>query len=146
MRMNVRFLSAAAVLVCSVVASRCSSPTTPSPTETASSGWSQAQEGGLSLEDVVARGWDCRPSPVNPSRLSCVAPNQPHPASLAGPPPPADRPASFSLKVFDNGDFVGTNLLIRSDLYSNQPCRSTGGLYRFISRIGYYECLHPQGN
>ena len=104
-----------------------------------------AQQGGLSLEDVEARGWDCRPSPFNPIRVTCSHPNQLHPLGLPGPPPPPDRPAAITLKVFDNGVFAGTSLLIRSDLYSGQPCRSTGGLYNFIARIGYYECQHPHG-
>jgi hypothetical protein len=64
---------------------------------------------------------------------------------LPGPPPPDDRPATYTLLVFDNGVFAGTDLLIRSDLYNNQPCRSTGGPYRFNPRIGYYECVHPSG-
>ena len=50
--------------------------------------------------------------------------------------------SDIQLLVFDNGVFVGTSLLIRSDLYSGQPCRSTGGPYTFIGRIGYYECRH----
>jgi hypothetical protein len=69
-----------------------------------------------------------------------------HPLLLPGPPPPADRPPTFSLLVFDNGVFIGTDLLIRSDLYRGQLCNATGAPYRFISRIGYYECLHPTGD
>ena len=45
----------------------------------------------------------------------------------------------------DNGVFIGTNLLIRSDFYRGQQCNATGAPYRFIPRIGYYECLHPVG-
>jgi hypothetical protein len=63
------------------------------------------------------------------------------PQQVARPPSP-DRPASITLLVFDNGVFLGTNLLIRSDPYHGQPCKSTGNPYRFIARIGYYECLH----
>jgi hypothetical protein len=65
-----------------------------------------------------------------------------HPLLLPGPPPPADRPPTFTLLVFDNGVFIATDLLIRSDLYNGQECRATGAPYRFIARIGYYECLH----
>jgi hypothetical protein len=92
--------------------------------------------------DLAARGWDCRPAPTIPNRITCSPPNQDHPLSLPGPPPPADRPTTFTLLVFDNGVFFGTDLLVRSDLYRGQQCHSSGGLYRFISRIGYYECLH----
>jgi hypothetical protein len=57
-------------------------------------------------------------------------------------PPPEDRPATLTLLVFEDGVFGGTNLLIRSDLYQGQECRSTGAPYRYIARIGYYECRH----
>ena len=103
------------------------------------------QAAGLAPEDFEARGWDCRPSPFNPTLVACSPPNQVHPLSLPGPPPPVDRPAAIMLLVFDNGVFAGTNLLIRSDLYNGQECHATGGPYRFIARIGYYECLHRAG-
>ena len=104
-----------------------------------------AQAPGLWLEHLAAQGWDCRPTPFNPTRTTCSHPNQPHPVSFSGPPPPPDRPASIPLRVFDNGVFAGTSVLIRSDLYNGQTCRSTGLPYTFIARIGYYECLHRQG-
>jgi hypothetical protein len=100
------------------------------------------QAASFSPTDLMARGWDCRPAPTIPNRMTCSPPNQDHPILLSGPPPPDDRPATFTLLVFDNEEFVGTDLLIRSDLYNNQQCKSTAGLYRFIPRIGYYECLH----
>jgi hypothetical protein len=100
------------------------------------------QAASISPEDLAARGWDCRPAPTIPNRVSCSPPNQSHPVLLPGPPPPAERPATFTLLVFDSGVFIGTDLLIRSDLYHDQQCKSTGGPYRFIPRIGYYECLH----
>ena len=81
-----------------------------------------AQATGLSIEDLEARGWDCRPAPFNPIRVTCSHPNQLHPVLLPGPPPPPDRPASITLVVFDTGAFIGTSLLIRSDLYNGQPC------------------------
>jgi hypothetical protein len=105
-----------------------------------------SQQGGLSIEDLEARGWDCRAAPLNPSRLTCSHPNQLHPVLLPGPPPAADRPAAITLLVFDNGVFTGTDLLIRSDLYNGQQCRSFGGPYRFLARIGYYECVHQAAN
>ena len=104
-----------------------------------------AEAAGLSLEDVAARGWDCRPTPI-PNRVSCSAPNQMHPLLLPGPPGPGEGQPTFTLLIFDNGVFVGTDLLIRSDLYRGQLCNATGAPYRFISRIGYYECLHPTGD
>jgi hypothetical protein len=58
--------------------------------------------------------------------------------------PPVDRNGrSQKIRMgFDTGTFIGTSLLIRSDLYRDQPCSSTNALYTFIGRIGYYECLH----
>ena len=76
---------------------------------------------------------------------TCSHPNQTHPVSLSGPPPPADRPASITLLVFDNGVFAGTSLLIRSDLYHGQHMQVDGWPLHFIGRIGYYECLHKYG-
>ncbi len=125
------------------------SPTAPSQSATAASPTSSGanlqpatQQANLSIEDLESRGWDCRPAPFAPTRTTCSRPNQPHPLTLTGPPPPLDRPASITLLVFDNGAFIGTSLLIRSDLYQDQPCSSTNNLYTFIGRIGYYECLH----
>jgi hypothetical protein len=143
--------AAAGALLLGTLTGACSrSPAAPSPAASspaaaepmvAAEAAVTTQAAGLSAEDLAARGWDCRPAPI-PNRVGCSAPNQQHPASIPGPPPPDDRPAAINLFVFDSGVFIGTNLLIRSDLYHDQPCRSTGGLYRFIERIGYYECLH----
>ena len=140
-------------LLCGTIAGACSpSPVGPSqsptaaPTivesETASESRIMTQAAGLAPEDLVARGWDCRPAPGIPTLLTCSPPNQTHPILLPGPPPPEDRPATLTLLVFENGVFVGTTLLIRSDLYHGQECRSTGAPYRYIARIGYYECRH----
>jgi hypothetical protein len=141
-------------LLCGTIAGACSSSSvgpsqfrTAAPTVvesvTAPESLITPQAAGLAPEDLVARGWDCRPAPGFPTRLTCSPPNQMHPLLLPGPPPPADRPPTFKLLVFDNAVFIGTDLLIRSDLYGGQQCNATGGPYRFISRIGYYECLHP---
>ena len=140
-------------LLCGTIAGACSpSPVGPSqfrtaaPTivesVTASESRITTQAAGLAPEDLVARGWDCRPAPGIPTRLTCSPPNQMHPILLPGPPPPEDREATLTLLVFENGVFVGTTLLIRSDLYNGQECRSTGAPYRYIARIGYYECRH----
>jgi hypothetical protein len=140
------------VFACALAGAACQTPTGPTasaanqPIALGTLGPAQSQLAaeavGLSPQDLAARGWDCRPTPI-PNRVSCSPPNQMHPLLLPGPPPPADRPPTFTLLVFDNGVFIGTDLLIRSDLYRGQQCNATGAPYRFISRIGYYECLHP---
>ena len=67
--------------------------------------------------------------------------------------------AVTKLWLFENGEFVGTELLIRPDLYCgadvtdpagtctrNAPqCESTGNPYFFQPVIGYYECVHTPG-
>ena len=151
--MTLRFGAAIGVAALSLIAFGCSrSPSAPSPAQAAAYPTSSsaeptamAQAQGLSLEDLVDRGWDCRRAPFNPIRVTCSHPNQLHPVGIPGPPPPPDRPAAITLLGFDNGVFIGTSVLIRADLYSGQACQSTGGLYNFIGRIGYYECLHKVG-
>ena len=149
MRMTLGIRAAVGVLFLGSLAAGCrQAPSAPSQSEpvassTSSTAEAMADASGLSLEHLVASGWDCRPAPFNPTRTTCSHPNQPHPVSFSGPPPPPDRPASIPLRVFDNGVFAGTSLLIRSDLYNGQTCRWTGGVYNFIGRIGYYECVHP---
>lgn len=97
----------------------------------------------LTPEDLTARGWTCFAPPV-PNRIVCSRPNQGFPT--VGDPPPADRPASFTFLVFDGaGRFVGTETLIRTDLYNGQLCESTGEPYVFVPVIGYYECVHTTG-
>lgn len=153
MRVTFPIQAAGAVLVSGILAGGCSqSPIAPSelrgaarPTtveSTAADSPVTTQAASFSPADFVARGWDCHPAPTLPSRVTCSPPNQVHPVLLPGPPPPADRPATLKLFVFDSGVFVGTTLLIRSDLYNGQQCSSTGEAYRFLARIGYYECRH----
>jgi hypothetical protein len=146
--------SAAVALACGTIATGCSqSPVAPSdlPTATApsvtgaESGSAAAMamaQASLTSPDLEARGWDCRSLPFNPIVISCSPPNQIHPLALPGPPPPDDRPASLTLFIFESGVFIGKAVLIRSDLYRGQPCSSTGDVYTFIARIGYYECVH----
>jgi hypothetical protein len=102
----------------------------------------QATAGHLSPTDLTNRGWTCF-EPI-PNRIVCSHPNQGFPT--VGDPPPADRPATFTFFVFDGTDrFVGTELLLRTDLYKGQLCESTGHPYDFVPVIGYYECVHTAG-
>jgi hypothetical protein len=109
----------------------------------------------LTPTDLTARGWSCFTPPPFPTRTECSHPNQGFPPI----PPPADRPATFTLWRFENGEFVGTLLVIRPDLYCgadvadpagtctrNAPlCELTGEPYSFVPVIRYYTCLHPAG-
>jgi hypothetical protein len=109
----------------------------------------------LTPTDLIARGWSCFTPPPFPTRTECSHPNQGFPPI----PPPADRPATFTLWRFENSQFVGTLLAIRPDLYCgadvtdpagtctrNAPlCASTGQPYSFVPVINYYTCLHTPG-
>ena len=98
----------------------------------------------LNPTELEARGWTCFRPPV-PNRIVCGRPNQGRPT--IGNPPPDDRPATFTFLVFEgSGLFVGTELLIRTDLYNGQLCESTGQPYIFRALIGYYECVRTIGS
>ena len=101
---------------------------------------SSARADGLSPEQLQAHGWTCfSPPPPAPDVISCFNPG-------LGPPFPGnpDPRPSYNVLVFDrtSGEFLGTAHLIRQDLYRGQPCVG-GEPYRFIPRIGYYECVRP---
>ena len=103
----------------------------------------QGSAAQLSPADLTSRGWTCFAPPV-PNRIVCSRPNQGFP--IVGDPPAADRPATFTFLVFNGtGGFVGTELLLRTDIYNGQLCESTGEPYVFVPVIGYYECVHTAG-
>ncbi len=55
---------------------------------------------------------------------------------------------SIPVRVFDsNGAFLGTELLLRADLYAGQPCPRDVVLdLQQLAGIPYYACHHyPQG-
>jgi hypothetical protein len=92
---------------------------------------------------LVNRGWSCRPSPFA-NEIGCSHPNQGFPSLDTA---PQDRPATFTLLMFDGaGNFIGTLILLRTDLYHGQVCESTGEPYISRPPIGYSECLHTAGN
>jgi hypothetical protein len=93
--------------------------------------------------ELTARGWTCI-TPPTPNRIACSHPTQGFP--VFGNPPPADRPAGFSIWLFDGaGNFLGIEKLIRTDLYNGQPCESTGLEWQFRAGVGYYACLRTTG-
>ena len=97
-----------------------------------------AGAGGVSPSTLMNAGWTCFNDPGAP-RIVCSDPGHGRPVI----PAPPDRPASYNFKIFSlDGTFVGTLHLIRDDLYQDQPCPQTGGLYFHITAIGYYRCEH----
>jgi hypothetical protein len=96
-----------------------------------------ATANGPTPDQLTAAGWTCFRDPGAP-RIICSDPGH-------GRPVPGDpnAPPSYNFKVFDlDGTFIGTIHLIRSDLYEDQPCPQTGGLYFPITVIGYHRCEH----
>jgi hypothetical protein len=149
---RVRICLAVAVLGLTGVAIGCgesTGPVSPSPLQgapTSELGGPDAFASAAQLNptDLGTRGWTCFQPPV-PNRIVCSRPNQGRPAF--GNPPPEDRPATFTFLVFDgSGLFVGTELLIRTDLYNGQLCESTRQPYIFRGAIGYYECIRTIGS
>jgi hypothetical protein len=95
-----------------------------------------ASPGGLTAAQLQAQGWTCVLIPAE-NLLHCRNPgSEPLPAG----------PTQLAFLVFDasGGNFLGTEHLIRADLYHDQPCNGTPtGLYEFIPRgPGYRACHH----
>ena len=125
----------------------CAQPAAPSavtpPVEAAGASGRQTAGPNFTPADLVARGWTCV-TPPTPNRIVCSHPNQGFP--VFGNPPPEDRPASYSLWMFDGaGNFIGPYTLLRTDLYQGQPCDGTGEPWILRAPVGYRECVHAIG-
>ena len=149
-----------ALLALTAASAACSDDANPVRPSGAPPGISAPAVGGGSTgqpttAELTARGWTCFIPPPFPTRTVCSHPNQGFPAI----PPPAARPATYNLWLFENGQFVGTELLIRPDLYcgadvadpagtctrKGATCESTRKPYVYAALIGYYECVHTTG-
>jgi hypothetical protein len=95
---------------------------------------SATQAFAVSTTTLGEQGWSCFPAPpfVVPPRIVCATPGLGRP--FPGAP---DRP-SYVFLAFDlDGQFMGTETLIRQDLYSGQPCGPSGEPWLFRAAIGY---------
>ena len=105
----------------------------------------QAKGGGSSPAQLARAGWSCfLPPPFNP-KVHCAPPGQLE-RVVAG------TAAAATFLVFDTDDvtaetapFVGTERLIRGDLYHGQPCPTDPPSYEYswlYPRFGwdYYIC------
>jgi hypothetical protein len=89
---------------------------------------SSAEARGPSIEQLEKAGWDC----------SLVIAGEPHcfKKELTGQP-------SATVRVFDaSGNFLGTETLLRSDLYAGQPCPQEGLSQWVDLQFGYHACHH----
>jgi hypothetical protein len=89
--------------------------------------------GGVTAPDLQARGWFCLPPAATPENVyHCFTPGR--------------NATSLNVLVFDASgtSFLGTEHLIRADLYAGQPCQGTpNGAYQFVPiGPGYYACHH----
>jgi len=86
---------------------------------------------GLTSTQLERAGWNCFIDGPN-DWTHCIKKD------------PADGPSAIPVKVFstDGSDFLGTELLIRADLYSGQPCPQEGGGGYHLLPFGYYACHH----
>lgn len=98
---------------------------------------------GVSPAKLGNAGWTCFNVPD--LGVHCVPPASDFPPSIDAP------PASVTVRVFDtdnptatDADFLGTELLIREDLFHGQPCPQDGGVYHelFLGPLTYYACHH----
>ena len=133
-------------LICALIIGACAGPARPDRTVIGSNGVTlDAKEftGHPTPDELRTRGWTCVVPPT-PNRIACSHPNQGFP--VFGNPPPTDRPAGYSIWLFDGaGNFLGIEKLIRTDLYNGQPCESTGLEWTLRSAVGYYACLRTTG-
>src|SRR3954447_5142398 len=82
-----------------------------------------ASADGPTPAQLEGAGWTCFVPPTNVG-IRCAPPG-------LGRPQPNGRP-SYEILAFDfGGNFLGTQHLIRGDLYHGQPCPPAGGPYVF---------------
>jgi hypothetical protein len=94
---------------------------------------------------LTAAGWTCIQPRLDPTLLLCTPPGVGLPP-LPGTPGFADRAPSYEFLVFAfaTGDFIGTQHLLRPDIYERgtPPCpRQPGGAYIYNPRNDLWFCL-----
>jgi len=92
---------------------------------------------GVTAQRLVDAGWTC--IVAGPHEWThCTPPGN---GLFTG----ESLPATAQVKVFESleGEFLGTEILIRYDLYAGQPCVTDGGEpYHFLETPPYYACHH----
>jgi hypothetical protein len=102
---------------------------------------------GLTPDQLTQAGWTCIQPRADPTRLICAPPGVGLPP-LPGTPGFADRAPSYEFLVFEfaTGAFIGTQHLLRPDIYARgtPPCpQQPGGNYVYIPRNDLWACFRP---
>lgn len=109
-------------------------------TVVAGSAW--ANNSRLTLDQAIASGWGCEPLILIGGHFHCSPPGKQSVVEIiAG---TADS-SSIVHTVFDaGGQFAGTELLIRADLFAGQPCPTDVWLPvpPWLPEPTYYACHH----
>ncbi len=105
---------------------------------------SPASADGVTPAQLTAAGWTCIQPRLLPTLLLCAPPGTGLPP-LPGTPGFADRAPSYEFLVFEfaTGAFLGTELLLRPDIYQQglPPCpQQPGGQFIYNPRNDLWFC------
>jgi hypothetical protein len=108
-----------------------------------------AKAEGITPSQLSAAGWTCIQPRIDPTLMLCAPPGLGLPP-LPGTPGFADRQPSYEFLVFEfaTGTFLGTQHLLRPDIYAHgtPPCpQQPGGQYTYIQRNDLYACFRATG-
>ncbi|HET7129923.1 MAG TPA: hypothetical protein VFJ93_12695 [Gaiellaceae bacterium] len=100
--------------------------------------------GGNTPGHLSAVGWTCIQPRIDPTLVLCAPPGVGLPP-LPGTPGFESRAPSYEFKVFEfaTGDFIGTQHLLRPDIYEQgtPPCpQQPGGAYIYNARNDLWSC------
>src|SRR5437660_1560110 len=104
-----------------------------------------ANTGGVTPDQLSTAGWTCIQPRLDPTLLLCAPPGVGLPP-LPGTPGFADRAPSYEFLVFEfaTGAFIGTQHLLRPDIYERRTARCPqppSGAYGYIPRNDLWSCL-----
>jgi hypothetical protein len=102
---------------------------------------------GVTPAQLTQAGWTCIQPRADPTREICAPPGVGLPP-LPGTPGFADRLPSYEFLVFEfaTGAFIGTQHLLRPDIYEHgkpQCPQQPGGEYIYIPRNDLWGCFRP---
>jgi hypothetical protein len=109
-----------------------------------------AKAEGVTPGQLTEAAWTCIQPRLDPTLLLCAPPGVGLPP-LPGTPGFADRAPSYEFMVFEfaTGAFIGTEHLLRPDVYENgkPPCpQQPGGEYIYNLRNDLWSCLRTHAS